>query len=504
MSIIFDALIPFLIVLGILVFIHELGHHLAAKLFGMKVDAFSLGFPPRAWGFHWATKKLRPKFIKDITQSILSNTTFQSLDKEIQAAGLAQSSDASVKFLDTIFEITQVEEKIELIDAKGKKEEKINLRTELRFAESGPAASLTNLQRDAWLVRVQGDADLLDDLLKYGEINDDKTFHEKYKTDYCLSWVPLGGYCKINGMVDESLDEDSMKEGTPKPWEYRAKPIWQRMIVITGGVFFNFLLAAFVFTLMGLVRGLPDMEKFDNWRRENALPAEVGVVSPGSPADKAGIQAGDRIASINGQTVQKWDELVDVIRHNAGKKLPIEWTRGSERFSGEVMPTIDKIQTEKGIEEIGRIGIQAPPFPEFTRDASFIEAVQHGFITAVGATYFIVRSIKQMVSGEVNAKDALGGPLMIAKTTGDMKRQYGWEGIWNLMALLSLSLAVFNLLPVPALDGGHLFMLAIEGVMRRPLSLKVKLRAQQAGMAILLSLIVYIFFNDIVKLTGIF
>ncbi|HMZ04589.1 MAG TPA: site-2 protease family protein, partial [bacterium] len=135
---------------------------------------------------------------------------------------------------------------------------------------------------------------------------------------------------------------------------------------------------------------------------------------------------------------------------------------------------------------------------------SFIEAVQHGFITAVGATYFIVRSIKQMVSGEVNAKDALGGPLMIAKTTGDMKRQYGWEGIWNLMALLSLSLAVFNLLPVPALDGGHLFMLAIEGVMRRPLSLKVKLRAQQAGMAILLSLIVYIFFNDIVKLTGIF
>jgi len=495
LSIIFDFIIPFAVVLGVLVFIHELGHYFAAKIFGMRVDAFSLGFPPRAWGFRWSTKKLRLKFIRDIQEAIVKNQSFGRIHALLAQNGINRSAQESIKALDKAFLIEQELVEKEMLDKKGKPFKGEEVVTNVKFR---PVPDISENVSGQIQKEFTDDAELIDLFRCYAEINDDKTFREKYQTDYCLSWIPLGGYCKINGMVDESLDLDAMKEGPPKPWEYRAKPIWQRIIAITGGVAFNFLLAALIFGIMGFARGLPDVDKYNEYK----LGTQISAVMEKSPAEKAGLKPGDKIIAINGKNVSEWKDLVEVIHANAGNSIVIEWKRGEEILTASIVPNANKIQTIDGPKEVGQIGISPSQLPEFVRDASFFEALGYGFKNTAGMTAYMLMSIKQMITGEQSIKEALGGPIAIFRATGEVKQQYGWEGIWNLMALLSISLAVFNLFPIPALDGGHLVFLFIEGIIRRPISIKVKLYTQQAGMAILLTFIIYVIFNDILKWTG--
>ncbi|MBX7152271.1 RIP metalloprotease RseP [bacterium] len=492
----FDFIIPFIVVLGMLVFIHELGHYFAAKIFGMRVDAFSLGFPPRAWGFRWSSKRLRPKFLRDIKAAIAGNITFKKLYEHLHGKGLAGSIEDAMEMIDSAFEIEQEVIETEIINKRGKTEKKEEIRTHVRLAVSGskiPADIIGIIEKD-----FTSDADLVSFFIAYSEIHDEKTFQEKYTTDYCLSWIPLGGYCKINGMIDESLDPDSMKEGNPKPWEYRAKPIWQRIIVITGGVIFNFLLAGIIFALMGWFNGLPDIDKY----KEYKLGTEIGSVMPESPAEKAGLKSGDKILSISNHSVNEWKELVEIIHSNPEKSITVEWQRNSETMKAEITPRRSKIQTIDGTMEVGQIGIGPPQLPEFVREASVGEAVAWGFGNMAFMTGYMLKSIKQMIVGEASFKESMGGPVAIFRMTGEVKQQQGWEGIWNFMALLSISLAVFNLFPIPALDGGHLVFLFIEGIIRRPLSIKVKLYTQQIGMALLLTFIAYVIFNDITRWTS--
>jgi regulator of sigma E protease len=494
---VFDFIIPFIVVLGILVFIHELGHYLAAKIFGMKVDAFSLGFPPRAWGFRWATRKLRPKFMRDIRRAIGSHAVFKQLDEIIQRNKLSSSAEESITLLARIFSIEQESTSKTVTNAKGNSEEKIAVLTKVVANENEISAipqDMIPVLRDTFA----GSRDLVEYFLRYQEIQSESIFKKSYETDYCVSWIPLGGYCKINGMVDESLDLENMQEGSPLPWEYRAKPVWQRLIVITGGVFFNFILAAVVFTIMAMRSGLPDVDKYKDYQL--TLGTQISAVNPGSPAESAGMKSGDRIVAINHQPVREWSKLVDLIHDKPGQKILVEWTRGDERLSSEIVPNRVKIRTADGEKEIGQIGIGAPPMPDFYMDATFAESVKFGFENTFYMSAFMVRSIKQIMTGEQSFRDAMGGPIAIVRMTGEVKQQRGWEGIWNFMALLSISLAVFNLFPIPALDGGHVVMLVIEAVIRRPLSLRFKLRAQQIGMAILLTFIAFVFFNDIMKI----
>ncbi len=495
-SALFDFIIPFIIILGILVFFHELGHYLAAKIFGMKVDAFSLGFPPRAWGFHWGTRRLKKKFQRDILSSFSSNPQFQAIHAQLNNRGLSQNEEQSVRLVSLWFDIDVQEIKSTLTNKKGKTVEKTDIQKTLSIINPEENAN-AELKKNIFNI-IADSPELMDSVLQYKRIHIDELYRQHFTTDYCLSWVPLGGYCKINGMIDESFDPESMKEGTPHPWEYRAKPVWQRIFVISGGVIFNFILGALIFAFLAVKNGIPDVDQYNQYK----LSTQISEVLPDSPALRAGMKSGDRITAVNGQKVESWQELVAIIHQHPEQMISMEWIREDKPMKADLFTKRGKIQTAEGVKEVGLIGIAPLPVPEFTKQVSFIEGIAHGAERTAGLTTLILVSIKQIIFGEQSFRESMGGPIAIVRMTGEVKQKQGWEGIWYFMALLSVSLAVFNLFPVPALDGGHLVFLLIEGFIRRPLSIKFKLYAQQTGMALLLAFIVYVVINDILRWTG--
>lgn len=495
-SALFDFILPFVIILGILVFFHELGHYLAAKLFGMKVDAFSLGFPPRAWGFRWGTGRLKKKFQRDILISFSSNPEFQPIHAQLNNRGLSQNEEQSVRLLGDWFGVDVQEIKSTVTNKKGKPVEKTDIRKTLTIINPDENTN-AELKKEIFNI-IAGSPELTDSVLQYKRIHDEESYVEHFTTDYCLSWVPLGGYCKINGMIDESFDPESMKEGRPHPWEYRSKPVWQRIFVISGGVLFNFFLGALIFAFFAIKNGVPDVDQYNQFK----LSTQISEVLPDSPAMKAGLQSGDRITAVNGQKVESWQELVAIIHTKAEVPVTVEWLRDGNIMSAEITPKKGKSQTAEGIREVGLIGIAPMPIPEFTKPVSFFEGIAHGVERTAGLTGLILSNVKQIITGEQSFRESMGGPIAIVRMTGEVKQKQGWEGIWYFMALLSVMLAVFNLFPIPALDGGHLVFLLIEGIIRKPLSIKFKLYAQQTGMALLLVFIVYVVINDILRWTG--
>ena len=426
----------FILTLGILVLVHELGHFLAAKLFKMRVERFSIGFPPRAFG------------------------------KQI------------------------------------------------------------------------------------GE------------TDYCISWIPIGGYVKIAGMIDESFDTEFLGK-PPEPWEFRSKPIWQRMIVISAGVIMNLLLAVLIFWAINYVQGSAVRETttigyvidqsaaakaglqpgdrveeingkpVKNWDDllsdlyiatmgddvtltvqragaqqrifvpRNTIPEPneapfgiipdqtqivVGTVEPGKPADKVGLKPMDVLISMNGTPIQYTEKVREIVQANAGKPLTIEWKRGNELMSGTTTPTTD-----------GKIGILfgAQYNGPVTRiKYTLLEALPRGIKEIGTVSALFVQQIWQIVTGKTAFSQSVGGPIKIAQMA-TQSAEMGVLTYLGFMALLSISLAVLNIIPFPALDGGHLIFLIYEGIFRREIPVKVKMGLQRAGFVLLLAFMAFVVYNDI-------
>ena len=434
---ILSTIFYFIITIGILVLVHELGHFLAAKFFKMRVDTFSLGFPPRAFG------------------------------------------------------------------------------------------------------------------KKIGE------------TDYCISWIPIGGYVKIAGMIDESFDTEFLNK-EPQPWEYRSKPIWQRMIVISAGVIMNLLLAIFIF--WGII--------FHQGKTIHPV-TEIGYVAPNSPAAKSGLRTGDKILSINNHPVKQWDEiestlytesvtndltvqvqrsgalntllirrselpdfteerfgilpsglmsvvtvvshgkpaeqiglqpgdtilavneiavsfgsLQESIRSNAGKEILLSWARGNQHLQAHVTPTAE-----------GRIGIElelAYSGPVIHKRYSLLEALPIGIGELKTTSVLFLSNLFQIATGKASLSKSMGGPIKIAQLA-KRSADNGVLEFFGFIALLSISLALLNILPFPALDGGHLFFLIFEAVFRREIPTKVKIALQQAGFILLLVFMAFVIYNDVVN-----
>lgn len=423
------------ITLGVLVFIHELGHFLAAKLTGMRVDRFSIGFPPRAFGW------------------------------------------------------------------------------------------------------------------KVGE------------TDYCISWIPIGGYVKIAGMIDESFDTDYL-EHPPEPWEFRAKPLPTRILVITAGVIMNVILAVCIFWGISYVNGKVTKET-----------TQVGYVIPESPAAAAGILAGDRILSINGRTVSDWEGIErQVYIENLGNDMTFELERAGKRTTllstakgpatppdkpfgiveAQLIPVIKAVDAKTPAEKVGlkpgdvivqvesvrvgypqvsdmiheraghpialrwkhgsdtlsgtttvsgegRIGILIEPTyvgPLKRVRYSLLEALPVGLSRTGEAVYLFYLTINKIVAGKTSIRDSFGGPIAIAQLA-TRSAEYGLLEFLGFMAMLSMSLALLNILPIPALDGGHLAMMLYEKAIGHELPNRVKLKIQQAGFVLLLAFMAFIIYNDI-------
>ena len=444
------------VALGILVFVHELGHFLFARLFGMRVDAFSLGFPP----------------------NILSR--------------------------------------------------------------------------------------------KVGQ------------TEYRLGAIPLGGYVKIAGMIDESLDTDDMVETEPEPDEYRAKPVWQRILVITGGVIFNVIFAWMVYTGLNLsygeqstppenipfeivpgsfaaemgletgdriysvngeklsriedltplvladedlrltvVRGVDTvtvsgldqpLTRFSRAQREAedageeaSLGTVIGLVpqrptlitgiSPGSAADEAGIQPGDRVLAVDGRAVGSWEAFTDAVGASGGEPLALRLDREGQVVDLDVTPRASGDGYLVGVvSDAASMGVQVS-------DLGLGESMARGVDQTAGmvSTYF--GFVGKLVTGRESFRENVGGPLIIAKQAKEAA-DVGGFAFWNIVATLSIALAVFNILPIPVLDGGHLVFLVYEGIARREASLRLRIAVQKVGMVALLALMVFVIFNDAVRWFG--
>ena len=389
----------------------------------------------------------------------------------------------------------------------------------------------------------------------------------KYKpknsdTEYGIGWLPLGGYCKISGMIDESMDKEALKE-EPKPWEFRSKPAWQRFFVMFGGVFFNFILAILVYSATLFTWG------------EEYLKNEDAVygVQCNDLAREIGFENGDKIISFDGERVGKFNELQMVLARNQAQTSQI--IRGEQdkeisidpifipavlntpgMFSlrvpfqvlsvpdssinataglmpGDRIVQIDSTKAfiiqdvqkvlqankndtvsatvKRGEEQIvlrlavdnnGMIGVALDGdlykyFKITTSDYSVLEALPAGANKAVSTIGNYLKELKLIFSPKTEAYKSVGSFIAIGNI---FPSAWDWQIFWNLTAWLSIMLAVVNLLPIPALDGGHILFLLYEIITRRRPSDKFLEYAQVAGMLVLLAIMFLAFGNDIYRL----
>jgi regulator of sigma E protease len=450
-----DYIIYFVITIAILVFIHELGHFLAAKACGMRADVFAIGFGQRLFGYN-----------------------------------------------------------------------KIN------------GFSWGNLPKD---------------------------FDTQGNTDYRLSLVPLGGYVKIAGMVDESFDT-KFAGSEPQPYEFRAKPTWQKVFVISAGVLMNLLLAWAIFwgsnffqgkaftntTTVGYVEEesaaesagflsgdkilsingkivnaweevraemfihtlgedlkveverngitesliiprskIPEDESQDLFLIYEGVRPMIGAVLEDSPALSAGFQAGDVFLSINDKEVYTSRQVIDIVTANASKEIAVQVKRNEENLVINVTPADD-----------GKIGIAI----NFTflgdidfKTYGFFESIYYGWLDIVTMTKLTFNMLGKVFTGNIEFGKAFGGPVKIAQFAAKTA-DTGLASFLIFLALLSLSLAIINIMPFPVLDGGHLVIILIEAVIKREIPIKVKIAIQNVGFVLLLMLMAFIIYNDIISL----
>ncbi len=379
-------------------------------------------------------------------------------------------------------------------------------------------------------------------------------------TEYGIGWLPLGGYVKISGMIDESMDSEAMKL-PPQPWEFRSKPAWQRLIVMLGGVTMNVLLGIAIYTMtlikfdkqylandqvtdgiyaydlgqkMGLqnhdkviaIDGKP-FERFDDlissrlilgsnvtvlrdgkeitinvpegFYRETVKAGKGNFIAPfqahllidsiikDKPAEAAGLKMNDQLLSINGIRVFSMEGCRKMISENKGKPISLQIVRGAD--TSLIQPVVN---------DSGLIGVHFHndygnyPLTKYTLGSS----LKYGASDAMEAITSNVKGLKQIFKGKEKASDSLQGPIGIATIYGGV---WEWRRFWTITGLLSMVLAFMNILPIPALDGGHVVFLLIESVTRKKFSDKFMEKAQLTGMVILLSLMIFTVGNDVWK-----
>lgn len=381
-------------------------------------------------------------------------------------------------------------------------------------------------------------------------------------TEYGIGSIPLGGFVKISGMVDESMDKEQMNQ-PPQPWEFRSKPAWQRLIVMLGGIIVNVIVGVLIFIglttytgnnyipienakngiyageiaqELGLKSGdyiievngikiteFSDIYSTDAFLDDDAsytilrngaeiripIPSNfieklsemtdrgsfiiplttftVGQISEGSNAEKGGLLEGDSIIKIARKDVLFFEQFTDDKLTFKGKVVPLKIIRNGEPKT---------LNIEVG--EDGRLGFFADINSMYShKDYTLFEAIPIGTGKAFAVITDNIKGFSKIFSGDIAADKAVQGPIGIAKMFGG---SFNWIRFWSICGMLSMVLAFMNLLPIPALDGGHAVMLVVEMVTGKKPSDKLLEYLQMIGMVLLLSLMVFAFFNDIVKL----
>ena len=301
-------------------------------------------------------------------------------------------------------------------------------------------------------------------------------------TEYGIGLFPLGGYVKVAGVIDESMDSNF----TGGPDEFRSKNTFEKIWIMSAGVIMNFILSIFLFSHLTFHGGIhePDPRPI------------IGQLLPEYPAENIGIKIGDEIISINGQKISTWDDMTKEIHSKPNEWMKISWMHENEFYSDSIKTQLaDQLPWDKEIQK-GVIGI-APIYNK--RDASLGESFTNGVKQTFYWLDMTCKSLISLITGNVSMKE-MAGPIMIAKMAGETASEGGMFALLGLMAIISVNLGLINILPVPGLDGGHVLIALIEGVIRRELPLKIKLGIQQIGLLLLLILFFTIMFNDIQRL----
>lgn len=387
-------------------------------------------------------------------------------------------------------------------------------------------------------------------------------------TEYGIGWIPLGGYCKISGMIDESMDTEQMKQPA-KEWEFRSKPAWQRLLVMIAGVLFNFLLAILIYAgivfatgekyvalkdaEMGLqysgaalkagfhngdipveadgrpLDGLPGENRLEMLQAKEVkvirdgqpvtipipetlifdldkeaksdtatinfftyrIPTRITQVMPGEGAAKAGVKEGDEVIAINGRPTPALMDFLETLKDYPAKEIKLTVTRGAAHADTVTLPVKLSDGAKMGV------GLEVDPSKFFTtqeKKYNLFTSVPRGIEMGVDRLTSYARSMKLVFTKE-GAK-SVGGFGAIGSI---FPESWDWIAFWNIAAFLSVALAFMNILPIPALDGGHVLFLLYEVIFRRQPSEKFMERAQMFGMALLILLLVYANGMDIVR-----
>ncbi len=303
---------------------------------------------------------------------------------------------------------------------------------------------------------------------------------KKGRTEYRIAAIPLGGYVK---MVGEEPDAEIAEEDIPLSFTHKS--VYKRMAIVAAGPVFNFLLAILIFFVMSLVYGV------------FILKPTVGDVQEGMPAQKAGIEKGDRIVSIDGGAVETWQDMVEKISMSNGEPLIMVVQRGEKEIPFTVLPKL-KVEDMFGAEvKTYLIGIVSGK-DGFIKRLNPFEAAWEGVYRTFRMTKLIFVGVSRLITGEESRKN-IGGPILVAQMAGHHAER-GMPELISFIAFFSITLAVLNLLPIPVLDGGHLMFFAVEAVIGRPVNTRMREIAQQVGFLILLMLMVFAFYNDISRI----
>lgn len=377
----------------------------------------------------------------------------------------------------------------------------------------------------------------------------------EWETEYGLGWLPLGGYCKICGMVDESMDTEQLKN-EPQPWEFRTKPAWQRLLVMFGGVLFNFILAIILYiTILGVwgesyisnedkqiyvnelaydmgFRNGDHIISFDDYVPDNfgmlqadlaremadkatvlrdgdtldiyidksrigeilntpgmfdlAIPFSIESKAEGSVNTESDLQKGDRIIMIDGQEIEFVQEAWPLLEARAGESVSAAILRGKDTLTQSLQ-----------VDTTGRIGVMLESVPMNQKEYTFLAAIPAGFkktFTTIGG---YIKDLRLVFTPKTEAYKSVGSFIAIGQI---FPSTWDWFRFFNITALLSIMLGVMNLIPIPALDGGHMVITFYEMITRRQPSEKFLYVTQIIGMILLIGLMILAFGNDIARL----
>jgi regulator of sigma E protease len=307
------------------------------------------------------------------------------------------------------------------------------------------------------------------------------------ETEYLISAFPLGGYVKMFGENPGELAEERLSPGELKR-SFATRPVWQRFLIVAGGPVFNLIFAMLLFFIIVLVAGLP----------QPVDTTTIGGIGQDTPAAEAGLQEGDTILAIDGNETRHWEDVSLHIKESEGREVVLTLQREDQTLDVAVTPRMETTRNIFG-EEVGQrylIGIARSEEVIYEK-VGFIKSLQAGISQTWSWMYLTVMGLVKIIQKVVPASE-LGGPILIAKIAGE-RMEAGWINFLYFMGVLSVNLGILNLLPIPILDGGHLVFFSVEAILRKPLNLRTMEILQQIGLVLLGTLMIFVFYNDLVR-----